>query len=575
MMRSSRAATVLCAAAVLLLLSGTADAKTRNFTKKERKYVKQAIQIIRVFGQASGLAPYADNLDKMLGTELKNADGSNRGLKQVHAETARGWKPKGSTTPYRPPGGKLTGSIRINDDLLKPHRIAELAGTLLHEKVHAVRLEKEGNEKAWKLDAIYITVNKYIKDSGGDKDEAKRKIQEAIDAEEAKPNPDQKRIKHLKKAKELVDGGPYTCWIEVEAYYTQLKLLLILLAEGYPGVDEELIGRVISNLRLHEMGTPAGQRLEDTFRAIDAGGGTPTQKTQQKIAFIDGVLAGIQTKIDQMETTAKGLIGDPITQTIDSTGGTIQLFLPNNTTSVPDFEMTIPPGALSVPVTFTIDELTEALPAAWVWEHTPASPSFYISPEGLLFASRKAPTLTIRYFSGYSPEGLDIHRAPNTKPNDGRWDRIATRRTVDTANETITATTTELSAFAVMGDDPLVRPYLPAEVKVSPSTLSLDGEGEWVTVRIRLPEGHHPEDIDPTTVELHEIDGAALAQPMTVAGGRVQYGEGDRSSSGLMVKLHRQQLILLLGAGSAELGFRGELADGTRFGGSDTIRVID
>ena len=168
-----------------------------------------------------------------------------------------------------------------------------------------------------------------------------------------------------------------------------------------------------------------------------------------------------------------------------------------------------------------------------------------------------------------------IHRAPNAKPNDGRWDRIANKRRVNTANGTITARTTELSAFAVMGGEPLVRSYLPAEVTVSPSTLNLDSQGEWVTVRIRLPEGHHPSDIDLSTVELAEIDGAALSQPMTAAGGWARFGEGDSSSSGLMVKFDRQQLIRWLGAGSVELGFRGLLADGTSFGGSDTIRVTD
>ena len=61
----------------------------------------------------------------MLGTEMKNANGSNRGVKQIHKETNRRWASRGSTTPYRPPGGKLSGSIRINHQMLAPDRIPE------------------------------------------------------------------------------------------------------------------------------------------------------------------------------------------------------------------------------------------------------------------------------------------------------------------------------------------------------------------------------------------------------------------------------------------------------------------
>ncbi|MDD5446373.1 MAG: NosD domain-containing protein, partial [Methanocellales archaeon] len=110
-------------------------------------------------------------------------------------------------------------------------------------------------------------------------------------------------------------------------------------------------------------------------------------------------------------------------------------------------------------------------------------------------------------------------------------------------------------------------PLTPTEVSVEasidfdPDTLNIKSKGKWVTCYIELPEGYDIHDINISTVELNfEVGG--------------EYGEFNISYC--MVKFDRQAVINILPLGdSVEITVSGTLTDGTRFEGSDTIRVID
>jgi hypothetical protein len=101
---------------------------------------------------------------------------------------------------------------------------------------------------------------------------------------------------------------------------------------------------------------------------------------------------------------------------------------------------------------------------------------------------------------------------------------------------------------------------LPASVRIEPETLNLNASGVF-TVFITLPEGYDVADIDVNTVE---CEGApALSATISAT-----------DNGTLVVKFDRADLRDDLPAGEVEMTVTGKLTDGTRFEGSDTVRVI-
>jgi len=105
-------------------------------------------------------------------------------------------------------------------------------------------------------------------------------------------------------------------------------------------------------------------------------------------------------------------------------------------------------------------------------------------------------------------------------------------------------------------------PPIPAEVRIVPRTINLASKGKWITCQIWLPEDYDVVDIDSNSVFLEgEIEPESF---------RV-----DEEEQVAIVRFSRSEVQGILAPGEVELTVSGELTDGTRFEGADTIRVID
>ena len=102
---------------------------------------------------------------------------------------------------------------------------------------------------------------------------------------------------------------------------------------------------------------------------------------------------------------------------------------------------------------------------------------------------------------------------------------------------------------------------LQSAINIDPDTLSLKSKGKWITCYINLPAPYDINDIKIGTVMLEDIVPAEW---------------GDIQNDTLMVKFDRSDMEDYIGVPqeSVELTVTGELADGTQFSGSDTIRTI-
>jgi len=126
----------------------------------------------------------------------------------------------------------------------------------------------------------------------------------------------------------------------------------------------------------------------------------------------------------------------------------------------------------------------------------------------------------------------------------------------------------------ILAGNPLAA--IPAEVKITPQSLNLGSNGNWVSCRIGLPDSYDVKDIDPDSICITAIDG------VTVPGLPICRDPGSPSSAGktLMVKFSREVLATVLtGAGvsgSVTLTVSGTGLAGTEafaFSGDDTIKV--
>ena len=97
-----------------------------------------------------------------------------------------------------------------------------------------------------------------------------------------------------------------------------------------------------------------------------------------------------------------------------------------------------------------------------------------------------------------------------------------------------------------------------ASVTIKPETLNLNSEGVF-TASVQLPESYSVTEINVSTVE---CEGASAVR-------------GTVASDTFIAKFNRQELVNVTTGDAVTLTVTGELYDGTAFGGSDTIRVID
>ena len=101
-------------------------------------------------------------------------------------------------------------------------------------------------------------------------------------------------------------------------------------------------------------------------------------------------------------------------------------------------------------------------------------------------------------------------------------------------------------------------------VTVHPQTLNLRSGGRWITVKIELPEGMNPEDLDISKVKLWVNDEA------------IEPEWGEACDDYVMIKFSRDALQELGSPGEeVEIRVTRELPGGESFEGTDTLRMID
>ena len=105
-------------------------------------------------------------------------------------------------------------------------------------------------------------------------------------------------------------------------------------------------------------------------------------------------------------------------------------------------------------------------------------------------------------------------------------------------------------------------PPIPAEIDINHNTLNLSSKGKWITCYITLPQEYDVADIN--------INSILLAEQIAAAQVWV-----DEESQVVMVKFSRPDVQDILEVGEVELIVSGELIDGARFEGKDTMKVID
>jgi len=120
---------------------------------------------------------------------------------------------------------------------------------------------------------------------------------------------------------------------------------------------------------------------------------------------------------------------------------------------------------------------------------------------------------------------------------------------------------------------PLPPPEIAANVDINPDTLNLKSKGKWITCYIELPEGYNVSNIDRSTILLNDtipVDPFWVNKTLESV-----IGDYDNDSvTDLMVKFNRTQVIDMMTVGNQTIKITGQLADGTPFEGTDTIRAM-
>jgi len=102
-----------------------------------------------------------------------------------------------------------------------------------------------------------------------------------------------------------------------------------------------------------------------------------------------------------------------------------------------------------------------------------------------------------------------------------------------------------------------------AQVSITPQTLNVKSEGEWIQARIRLPAPYNVKDVDKSSVRLWFKDSFVQAEWERITG------------NSLLVKFSRSEVIKMLESeeGKVNLTVTG-LVKGVEFYGTDTITVL-
>lgn len=108
----------------------------------------------------------------------------------------------------------------------------------------------------------------------------------------------------------------------------------------------------------------------------------------------------------------------------------------------------------------------------------------------------------------------------------------------------------------------LISVIIAADIDIDPDTLNLRSKAKWIKCYIRLPEGYDVANIDPESILLNG----------EVAPDRCRVHKAKQM---LIVRFYRSQVQAIVEPGEVELTVSGELTDGTKFEGADTITVID
>jgi len=107
-----------------------------------------------------------------------------------------------------------------------------------------------------------------------------------------------------------------------------------------------------------------------------------------------------------------------------------------------------------------------------------------------------------------------------------------------------------------------------ATVEINPDTLNLRSKGNWITGYIELPSGYDVSNIDVSTIKLNNTV-SAESKPAEI-------GDYDNDGiSDLMVKFDRSAVEKVVPVGDkVTITISGQLSDGKKFEGTDTIKVI-
>ncbi|MCX6012790.1 MAG: hypothetical protein NTV30_05155 [Chloroflexi bacterium] len=141
-------------------------------------------------------------------------------------------------------------------------------------------------------------------------------------------------------------------------------------------------------------------------------------------------------------------------------------------------------------------------------------------------------------------------------------------------SNTLTVTVTDKSGN-VQTNSVTFYVVMASKVNIDPNTLNLKSKGgsNSFTVYIELPAGYNVNQINVSTVRLN-VNGILIAAQLTPT------SVGDYDGDGIlevMVKFDRQQIITALAGKTGDITMivTGQLKDGRRFNGSDTIKVTN
>lgn len=110
---------------------------------------------------------------------------------------------------------------------------------------------------------------------------------------------------------------------------------------------------------------------------------------------------------------------------------------------------------------------------------------------------------------------------------------------------------------------------LEANVKITPSTVNLNMQGDWITAHLGLPEGYNVADINPETILLENIfkpDATGIEEGKLT----IRF-EASMVIDYLWTKLYHMAMY----RASIDLTITGQLYDGTKFTGTDTIIIMN